>query len=435
MRLWLLPAVIMVTFSSPSWASSVRGELLNQMMLLERAIWLHHEIYKHFPTDIVDPTGKALLSWRVKLLPQLDDNSLFKKFRLDEPWDSEHNLPLAKQTPRIYDHPGYYPRTNGLTFFAMPRGPGTWLNTKPRVNYFTVNFDKVKTILLVELAEDQGLIWSKPGDWTPRPDDPFHGLAAYRQGSPLLGPGGFVACADGTPRFLSSSVPKETFLGMLGPSDSDTAWTMSWADLLTFPCPAGPLLALPLALFLTLWGSYCGWRVLRGKETTPGEWLSLIVAVSQAVFLLNFIRLFPFEWFPPAYPDQHAFALCTLPWLAAFVMAMLAWTAHRKNALWNVFFLALLLALGVIALDGGGGHQFRKPEESLFTISPPWTTGLAALAGMAITLTGASKSSGTNRRWAHWIGLALSLAPMVWFIFWAAKGDAYYYPLFVRIRA
>src|SRR5262249_5899033 len=36
--------------------------------------------------------GKALLSWRVTLLPYLEQQNLFNQFHLDEPWDSPHNI-------------------------------------------------------------------------------------------------------------------------------------------------------------------------------------------------------------------------------------------------------------------------------------------------------------------------------------------------------
>ena len=49
--------------------------------------------------------GKPLHSWRVLILPQLDENTHYKEFRLDEPWDSPHNLPLLQRMPRVYAAP------------------------------------------------------------------------------------------------------------------------------------------------------------------------------------------------------------------------------------------------------------------------------------------------------------------------------------------
>ena len=51
---------------------------------------------------IVDKKGKKLLSWRVQILPYIEQDNLYKQFKLDEPWDSEHNKKLIRQMPRIY---------------------------------------------------------------------------------------------------------------------------------------------------------------------------------------------------------------------------------------------------------------------------------------------------------------------------------------------
>jgi RNA polymerase sigma factor (sigma-70 family) len=52
---------------------------------------------------IYDKKGKALLSWRVALLPYLDQNNLYKLFHLDEPWDSPHNKGVLRTSvPKVY---------------------------------------------------------------------------------------------------------------------------------------------------------------------------------------------------------------------------------------------------------------------------------------------------------------------------------------------
>jgi hypothetical protein len=44
------------------------------------------------------------LSWRVKLLPYLEQDHLYRQFKLNEPWDSPHNQALLKEMAgRLYD--------------------------------------------------------------------------------------------------------------------------------------------------------------------------------------------------------------------------------------------------------------------------------------------------------------------------------------------
>ena len=76
---------------------------MNKFKMIMIAMWNFESANKHLPpAAICDKNGKPLLSWRVAILPYLDENKLYKQFHLDEPWDSPHNLPLAAKMPDIY---------------------------------------------------------------------------------------------------------------------------------------------------------------------------------------------------------------------------------------------------------------------------------------------------------------------------------------------
>ena len=72
------------------------------MKQLALAFLNYESVNGHFPTNIYDENGNALLSWRVQLLPYLEGQNIYEQFRLDEPWDSPHNKPLAKQMPAVF---------------------------------------------------------------------------------------------------------------------------------------------------------------------------------------------------------------------------------------------------------------------------------------------------------------------------------------------
>jgi hypothetical protein len=57
------------------------------------------------PAVVYGKDGKALLSWRVLLLPYIEQEELYQEFRLDEPWDSPHNLRLLPRMPGTYAPP------------------------------------------------------------------------------------------------------------------------------------------------------------------------------------------------------------------------------------------------------------------------------------------------------------------------------------------
>src|SRR6185312_11489838 len=69
------------------------------------------------PPAITDKAGKPLLSWRVALLPYLEQVALYNQFHLDEPWDSEHNRKLLPQMPKVYACTGNAPSVPYGTFY------------------------------------------------------------------------------------------------------------------------------------------------------------------------------------------------------------------------------------------------------------------------------------------------------------------------------
>lgn len=60
---------------------------------------MHEYQHKHGrlpPAVVHGPEGKPLHSWRVLLLPFIGQEALYKQFKLEEPWDSPHNLSLER---------------------------------------------------------------------------------------------------------------------------------------------------------------------------------------------------------------------------------------------------------------------------------------------------------------------------------------------------
>jgi len=68
---------------------------------------LHHSVtHGRFPPAVVyGKDGRPLYSWRVKLLPFIEEESLYKEFHLDEPWDSPHNIRFVERMPPVYALP------------------------------------------------------------------------------------------------------------------------------------------------------------------------------------------------------------------------------------------------------------------------------------------------------------------------------------------
>jgi RNA polymerase sigma factor (sigma-70 family) len=67
----------------------------------------------------VDKKGKALLSWRVELLPYLGQQELYNQFKRDEPWDSPHNRKLLSRMPAVFAPPGIKTQRPYSTFYQV----------------------------------------------------------------------------------------------------------------------------------------------------------------------------------------------------------------------------------------------------------------------------------------------------------------------------
>jgi hypothetical protein len=114
------------------------------------------------PAAICDKNGKPLLSWRVAVLPYLNHQKLYDEFKLDEPWNSEHNAKLLPRMPRVYvPVRGAHPL--GVTFYQVFTGPDTPFqgNQRPHIPA-TFPDGTLNTILIVETAKP--VPWTKPED-------------------------------------------------------------------------------------------------------------------------------------------------------------------------------------------------------------------------------------------------------------------------------
>ena len=122
---------------------------------------------------------KPLLSWRVSLLPFVNEQELYDRFHLDEPWDSPHNAKLIPQIPNAYRSGRSALDESGNTVFMLPVGMGTAfaLPTGPKVKDFSDGL--ANTVLAVEAAEDSAVVWTKPEDLPYDASQPIKGLATY----------------------------------------------------------------------------------------------------------------------------------------------------------------------------------------------------------------------------------------------------------------
>jgi hypothetical protein len=188
---------------------------LNNVKQIALAMWNYEDKFGTFPPQaILDKQGKPLLSWRVRVLPYVDEEPLFKQFHLDEPWDSEHNKKLIADMPRTYRNPSSKAPPGTTTYLAVC-GKGLMFDGTDGRKISDIRDGLSRTIMLVEANDERAVPWTKPEDWEYDPDDPLAGLGNAHPGH-FWDPGGFnAAFADASVGFFSKTIDPQTFHAML----------------------------------------------------------------------------------------------------------------------------------------------------------------------------------------------------------------------------
>jgi prepilin-type processing-associated H-X9-DG protein len=180
----LLPAV------QAAREAARRTQCANNLKEMGIAFFDFNQAKKQFPGNILSKQGKPLLSWRVAILPYIEQESLYKKFKLDEPWDSPTNKALLTEMPKIYLCPSRSNPEPGMTFYQGWNGPMTFFgNPKQPASMVTITDDDL-------------------------PFDPKSSVPLLGAGSPH--PGGCnILFADSSVRFLKVSIDPATLKALI----------------------------------------------------------------------------------------------------------------------------------------------------------------------------------------------------------------------------
>ena len=131
---------------------------VEQLMILAELWIAYYAENKKIPADIQDAEGKPLLSWRVALLPLIGLEDLYKKFKLDEPWDSETNKELLNMMPFVFMPLGseVVPPKTTVRFFDSAGTPlaNRELNVEDMESLQT-------TLLFVSVTPQYAVEWTK----------------------------------------------------------------------------------------------------------------------------------------------------------------------------------------------------------------------------------------------------------------------------------
>jgi hypothetical protein len=185
-------------------SAAARMQSANNLKQIALAFHNFHDTYGAFPPQaIYGKDGKALLSWRVQILPFIEQQELYKRFHLDEPWDSPHNKKLLEVMPKVYAVPVDEKALKAHeTYYQGFVGKGALFNGKKGSRIADITDGTSNTIMVVEAAK--AVPWTKPEDLPFDAGKPLPKLATFWSGNFM------AAMCDGSVRTISKSISEKT---------------------------------------------------------------------------------------------------------------------------------------------------------------------------------------------------------------------------------
>ena len=140
-----------------------RTQCLNNLRQISLAMINYESANGHFlPAYIADENGKPMHSWRVLLLPYMEENALYEQYNMDEPWDGPNNSKLHDEIVPLFRCPSS-DSAEHCSDYVLVTGKGTAFEADKTTNYGDLADGSSNTILMVEIfdADDH---WMKPQD-------------------------------------------------------------------------------------------------------------------------------------------------------------------------------------------------------------------------------------------------------------------------------
>ena len=98
----------------------------NDLLQIGLAMQNFHDVYGHFPPAVVyGPDGKPWHSWRVILLPYVEERALYDSYDFTQPWNGPANKRLAERAPVAFRDEIYGEADPGITHYLAITGSCT----------------------------------------------------------------------------------------------------------------------------------------------------------------------------------------------------------------------------------------------------------------------------------------------------------------------
>jgi hypothetical protein len=203
-----------------------RSECRNHLKQIALALHGYNGAYGEFPPAfLADEDGQPMHSWRVLILPFIEQRPLYDQYDFEQPWDGPDNRRLLAQMPSVYQCPsdarGRQQPGEWTSYVAVVDPQTAWPGSKSaKLSDFTAGTSN--TILVLE-DQSREILWMEPQDLTwddatsaltsqdwrmggvHRPEDFFYEYSGGRQ----------AALVDGSVWYLLDGMPRDLIVSLL----------------------------------------------------------------------------------------------------------------------------------------------------------------------------------------------------------------------------
>jgi len=203
-----IPIAPIAAALTASRAAAKRSQSVNNLKQIALAFHNAHDAYRAFPNSKtnLNAANKVPMSWRVAILPFIEQAALYNEYRQDEPWDSENNIKLLARMPAIYRHADE-PDDSTNTSYVVATGEEVIFGSSKKSTMSQIQDGTSNTLMVMEAKTN--IPWTKPEDFE------------YASNKPLPQFGGFsaegfnAALADGSVRFIAKAIDEKTLRALL----------------------------------------------------------------------------------------------------------------------------------------------------------------------------------------------------------------------------
>ena len=187
---------VLVPAMAQARGAAQQANSINNLRQIGIAFHNYHDVNGSFPPAYVtDENGKPLYSWRVLLLPYLEQSGVYDAFDKNASWDSPQNSVLSSTAVAPYTHPD---DNSTMTSYIMPTGVGLIAEPGKKVRFADVTDGTSNTVLLVDAGYPVAP-WAAPTDFDLSP------------GAYTIGPGGTIQPRDGQVTVLFADGTTQSF--------------------------------------------------------------------------------------------------------------------------------------------------------------------------------------------------------------------------------